>query len=332
MKEEVWMSISCKTKKLCLVMFLLMLVFSCGALADDKPIKLVFGDVYAVGQAYTKADQYFKELVQKNSHGKLVIDYFPAGQLGSEREMLEATKAGAQHITQTTTGMFGTLYPKIGTLELPYLFRDRNHYYKSVDVGLSLMGEDLAKVSGLKILFWRERAPRELTTKKPVRNLDDIKGLKIRVSEVPVRVALWRALGTSPSPLPMGDVYTSLATGAIDAQENPLDTIYGFKLYEQQKYVILTDHMREICLIAINKKTWDRLSPKYQKVLLKSGRESAVYSNRLVQNEEKKCRKLLEKQGMKFLTIDKRPFIKKAKAIWNRFGDEDIYQKIEAVK
>jgi tripartite ATP-independent transporter DctP family solute receptor len=326
------MKINHNVKNLCVGMLLLVLVFTCTVFAKPKPIKLVFGDVYATGQAYTKADINFKELVEKESKGELEIDYFPAGQLGSEREMLEATKSGAQQITQTTTGMLATLYPKIGTLELPYLFRDRNHYYKSVDLGLSLMGDDLSKKSGLKILFWRERAPRELTTKKPVKTLADIKGLKIRVSEVPLRVALWRALGTNPSPLPMGDVYTSLATGAIDAQENPLDTTFGFKLYEQQKYVILTDHMREICLIAINNKTWDALSPAHQKILMNAGRKSVAFSNKLVQQDEKKCRKQMEKLGVKFITINKKPFIEKAKTIWSQFGDKDIYEKIEAIK
>jgi len=326
------MSINRNVKKLCIGVFLLALALTGTVFAKAKPIKLVFGDVYAEGQAYTKADIYFKELVEKESKGEIEIDYFPAGQLGSEREMLEATKSGAQQLTQTTTGMMGTLYPKITTLELPYLFRDRNHYYKSVDLGLSLMGDEITQKSGLKILFWRERAPRELTAKKPVKTLDDIKGLKIRVSEVPLRVALWRAFGTNPSPLPMGEVYTSLATGAIDAQENPLDTIFGFKLYEQQKYVILTDHMREICLIAINNQTWNSLSPEQQKILMNAGRKSVAYSNKLVQQDEKECRQKMEKLGVKFITIDKKPFIEKAKTIWSQFGDKEIYEKIEAIK
>ena len=111
--------------------------------------------------------------------------------------------------------------------------------------------------------------------------------MKIRVAEVPVRVALWKAFGTNPTPLPMTEVYTSLATGAIDAEENPLDTIYSAKLHEQQKYVTLTDHMREISLIMVNEKTWKALTPAQQKLIREAADRSSEMANKLVHEQSR---------------------------------------------
>ena len=300
--------------------------------AADTSIKWSFGSVYAADHAYSKSDKAFAAEVKKASNGQINIDYYENGQLGSEREMLEATRAGGQQLTQTSPGMLATLYPRVGTLELPYLFRDRDHYYKSMGVALSILGEELAVKTGLRVVTWRERAPRELTTKIPVTKLDDIKGLKIRVSEVPVRVALWKALGTNPTPLPMTEVYTSLATGAIDAQENPLDTIYSAKLHEQQKYITLTDHMREISLIMVNDKAWKTLSPAQQKLLRDAADKSSEMANKLVQEDEQICATKLKAAGIAINTIDKRPFMDRAMTIWPQFGEKDIYERIQAIK
>lgn len=319
-------------QRVSVVLMLVVLALSSVALAKDKPIKLIFGSVYAVDHIYTKTDNYFKELVEKASNGQILVDYYPAGQLGSEREMLEATKTGAQQITQTTPGTLATLYPKAGSLELPYLFRDRDHYYKSMDLAMSLLGDDMAAKTGLRVVSWRERAPRHLTTNFPVTKLEDIKGLKIRVPEVPVRVAFWKALGANPIPLPMNEVYTALATGVIHAQENPLDTIYAFKLYEQQKYITLTEHMREISLIVMNEQTWKSLSSAQKKIITDAAKKSAEMANKEVHQAEEDLYKKLQELGVKINTIDKEPFMEKARTIWAQFGDKEIYEKIEAIK
>ena len=158
-------------RKLCGVLAVLLgmgLGSSGASHAADQPVKWSFGSVYAADHAYTKSDKAFAEEVKKATNGQIGIDYFENGQLGSEREMLEATRAGGQQLTQTSPGTLAALSPRVGTLELPYLFRDRDHYYKSMGVALSLLGEDLVAKTGLRVLTWRERAPRELTTNIPV--------------------------------------------------------------------------------------------------------------------------------------------------------------------
>jgi tripartite ATP-independent transporter DctP family solute receptor len=315
-----------------LVIALILLMVSCTSFAAVKPIKLVFGNLFAADSAYTKADIYFKELVEKNSKGRIVIDYFPGAQLGSEQEMLQATKAGAQQICHTTPGMLAVYLPKLATLELPYLFRDQQHYLKGLSKGFLINQEEIAAKTGMYVFSWRALTPRQLSTKFPVNKLEDIKGLKIRVAEVPVRMALWKALGTIPTPIPMGDVYTALATGTIDAQENPIDIFYSFNLFEQQKYVALTNHIRGMITLMINKKSWDSLTVAQRKILNDAQRKSADKLNKYLFKSEKDYNKKLLKKGVKFTEPDLGPFIQKAKTIWGQYGDTKLIKRIEAIK
>jgi tripartite ATP-independent transporter DctP family solute receptor len=322
-----------KFRCLVLVMVLVLVIVSCTTFAQVKPIRLVYGNVYAPEHFYSKADLYFKELVEKNSKGKILIDYFPASQLGSEQEMLQATRSGGQQICQTTPGMLATFLPKLATLELPYLFRDQEHYLKVLSKGSSLIDQkEMGDKTNLRLLACRARAPRQLTTKFPVNKLNDIKGIKIRVSEVPLRVALWKALGTIPTPLPMGDVYTALATGTIDAQENPLDTIYSFNLFEQQKYIALTYHMREIQTVMINNKTWNSLTSSQKKILTAAINKSANMANKFVFDGEREYHDKLLQKGVKFTEPALEGFSQKAKTIWSQFGDKELINKVEAIK
>lgn len=296
------------------------------------PITLTFGDVYAQGNPYTKADEYFVHLVDTLSNGELKIDFYPAQQLGSEREMFEATISGAQDITQTSTGTLATLYLPMTTLELPYIFPDQESYYKIADEIFIKYRDEIIKNTGLHILCWRERAPRHLTTKISVESLNDIQGLSIRVSEVPIRMAYWKALGTNPIPIAWSEVYTSLATGVIDAQENPLDSTYSAKLYEQQKYVTLTGHMHEIVVIMINNDKWESLSLEHQGILTEAGYRSSVYSNMLINKGIEEYKQILIEKGMIFNTINKEPFIKVAKQVWEKYGDKEILKQIQSIK
>lgn len=298
-----------------------------------KPIKLVYGNVYAADHFYAKADLFLKEELEKNSNGEMTLDYFPASQLGSEQEMLQATRNEGQAICQTTPGMLATFYPQIGTIELPYLFRDQDHYFKALSqIGTLVNEQEMIARTSLNILVCRARAPRQLTTKFPVNKLEDIKGIKIRVSEVPVRVALWKSLGTIPTPLPMGDVYTALATGTIDSQENPLDTIYSFNLFEQQKYVALTEHMREIQMLMINSKILNGLSDSQKRILADAAKKSAELANKFVMDADKDYHDQLAQKGVQFTTPDLTPFVNQAKTTWEQFGDKEIIAKIENIK
>jgi tripartite ATP-independent transporter DctP family solute receptor len=320
-----------KFRYLALAMVLILVVVSCTTFAAVKPLKLVYGSVHPLDHYYVKADLYFKELVKKQSKGNILIDYFPAGQLGGTSEMAQATKSGAQQLFFSSIPW--TYFPKYQTIELPYIFRDEAHQQKVAVRLTSLLDEnEVAAKAGVHILGCRLSSARHLVTKTPVNKLEDIKGLKIRVPESALFLGMWRAMGAIPTSIPGPDTYTALATGTVDAAENPFADIYSWKYYEQAKYCALTGHIRSIYVMMINDNCWKKLTAAQQKIISNAAVKSCKYSETLRKKDEGKYKELLAKEGMKFTTPNTVPFREKAKTIWSQFGDEELIKKIEAIK
>jgi tripartite ATP-independent transporter DctP family solute receptor len=323
-----------KCRCLVLAMVLVLVVVSCTAFAATKPIKIVYGHIWAPEHYYMQGDNYFKKLVEKNSKGQIIVDIFPGSQLGGPGEMLSATRNGAQQMTQSGLGGFiSRLMPKLGTFELPYLIRDYDHAQKIIKSFNSLINQDefVAK-TGVRIIGFKLSTPRHMTTKFPVKKLEDIKGLKIRVPETPSLMALLKALGTIPCVIPTADTYTALATGTVNAQEGPLTAFYANKWYEQQKYCALTAHMYGFYVMIINNNFWNSLTTAQQKIIQDAGDKCTKLMINATKDDEKKSYQLLVKVGIKFTKPDLTPFREKAKPLLKEFGDEELVSKIQAVK
>jgi tripartite ATP-independent transporter DctP family solute receptor len=323
-----------KFRCLFLIMALILVFITCTTFAaTKKPIKLVFGHVFPADHFFVKSDNYLKKLIEKKSNGKILIDYYPASQLGGGPEMMQATRSGAQQLNILSPEDLAQYWSKIGTLGLPYLFRDQAHHIKVAQRFTSIINQDeLAAKTGMRVLSVRIRAPRQLTTKFPINKLEDIKGLKIRVPGTPLMVALWKAFGTIPTSMSAEDIYTALATGVIDAQENPLPDIYARKLFEQVKYCALTGHKRDLAMLVINNKCWESLTTKQKKIIKDAAVKSAEMGCKDAVKNEKKYYNLLVKKGMKFTKPNVNPFIEKARSIWSQFGDKEVLKMVEAIK
>jgi tripartite ATP-independent transporter DctP family solute receptor len=322
-----------KTRCLILAVVLILVIVSCTTFAAVKPVKLVFGSVFPTDHYFVKGDLYFKELVEKNSKGKIIIDYYPANQIGNLAEMLQATRTGAQQIAMGSVGNLNSYWDKLGTFDLPYLFRDLEHYQEACYRLTSVINQkELVAKTGMRILGVRQSAARHLTTKFPVNKVEDIKGIKMRVGENAISQALWKALGTIPTVIPASDLYTALATNTVDAQENPLATIDSFKLYEVQKYCALTAHTRTIELLLINNNCWNGLTVAQKKILSNAASKACKMISKASVENEKEYKQLLTKKGMKFTNPDLTSFREKAKTMWSQFGDSELIKKIEAIK
>jgi tripartite ATP-independent transporter DctP family solute receptor len=323
-----------KFRCLALVMALILIFVSCSTFAAKKPIKIIYGHQWHKEELFVqKGDLYFKELVEKNSKGQILVEIYPSGQLGTIPEQIQAVKTNAQQMTFTPVGEFVPYWKELASFDLPYVYRDQKHFLKVAEKFTSVIGvNNMAAKTGLRVIGTRIRSPRHLVTKFPVNKLDDIKGLKIRVSQSPISVALWKALGTVPTIIPAQEIYTALATGIVDAQENPLDHFYINKNYEVVKYCALTAHKCEIVPIVISEIFWKSLSKGQRKIIQDAMDKSNKRLTKLVLEEEAKYKKLLEEKGMKFTNPDVAPFREKAKTIWNQFGDEKVIKKIQTLK
>jgi tripartite ATP-independent transporter DctP family solute receptor len=322
-----------KFRCLALVMVLVLVIVSSTTFAEKKPIRLVYGHTWSADHYYMKGDLYFKRLVEKNSKGQILVDIFPGAQLGGPQEMLQATRNGAQQMTACGLGGFiSGLWPKLATFELPWLIKDYPHMLKIIDKFNSWIDPDeLVAKTGVRVIGFKTGAPRQLTTKFPVNKLEDIKGLKVRVPQTPSWVAMWKALGAAPTIMPLADVYTALATGTADAQENPFSSIYSYKFFEQQKYCALTAHQLGFYIMIINNNFWNSLTVAQRKIIQDAADKCTKMTNKATLADDKECYQLLSKAGMKFTKPDRTPFREKGKTIWKQFGDRELIKKIEAI-
>jgi tripartite ATP-independent transporter DctP family solute receptor len=323
-----------KFRCLVLAMVLVLVVVSCTTFAAVKPIKIIYGHVWTADHYYMKGDQYFKELVEKNSKGQILVEIFPGSQLGGAAEGLQATRNGAQQMTQSGLGGFiSRLVPKLAVFEMPYMYRDDAHVNKVIDRFNDLIDpQELVAKTGVRVIGIKTSTPRHLTSKVPINKVEDLKGMKIRVGEVASMIAYWKSLGAVPTAISTADVYTALATGTIDSLENSYSGIYANKWHEQQKYCAQIGYMRGFYAMIINNNFWNKLTKKQQKIIADAGKKCTQLMIKANEENDEEYYQLLSKAGMKFTKPDTTLFREKAKTNWSQFGDKKLIKKIQAIK
>jgi tripartite ATP-independent transporter DctP family solute receptor len=286
--------------------------------------------------AFQVAAEKFKALTEKYTNGEVKVVIFPNAKLGDERTLLERMKMGVVDAGIITNGPIINFVPRVGVIDLPFLFRDPEHVYKVLDgpIGQSLFA-DMEK-QGWKGLAWGERGFRNLTNSKhPVNSPADMKGLKIRVMQNPVYVDAFKALGANAVPMAWTEALTALQQGTVDGQENPLNVIVSFKLNESQKYLAVTRHAYAPAPILMSMITWKKLTPAQQKAVLKAAQEAAVFERNFDNDNEKKWLKELEAKGMKVTVPDPKPFLAAVKPVYEAYAPKfgkDLIQAIQNTK
>ncbi|WP_332776223.1 TRAP transporter substrate-binding protein [Polaromonas sp.] len=252
----------------------------------------------------------FAKLVKDRSKGQLEVQVYPGSQLGNDSTVLGAVRGGTIDMMMAGSGNFSGMASHFEVLDIPFLFRNPAHAYATVDgaVGQGLMKE--LEGNGLKQLAFWEVGFRSITTKnRPVRTPADVKGLKIRTMGNPVHIQAWKLLGTNPIPMPLGELYQALESGAVDAQEHPVDITYAAKFYEVQKHLTLTKHAFTAMPVVINKAKFDGFTPDQKKALLSAASDSKLFQRNLNQKNEAGIIADMRKQGMTVIdTFDPAPF------------------------
>jgi tripartite ATP-independent transporter DctP family solute receptor len=270
---------------------------------------------------YTLGMVRYAQLVRERTQGRVAIQIHHSRQLGDERQVVEGLQLGTVHLTVTSTGPLGGFVPEMNALDLPFLFRDAAHAYKVLDgeIGRELLAK--FEAVGIKGLAFWENGFRHITTgKKLIERPADLKGLKIRVMENRVHQAAFRQLGADATPMAWGEVFTSLQQGLLDAQENPIPIVSTFKLYEVQKYLSLTGHVYSPAPVLMSKKTWDRMPPDLQKILLDTAMEVAKVQRQLNRGQEEKQLGELRAKGMTVIEHpDRAAFREAMKPVFEQF-------------
>jgi len=300
-------------KALFLVFFLaitFLLVISAQA---QKPIELAFALHTAPGGPDHAAVQKFKEMVESKSKNRLKVNIFPGAQLGGERDNLEQLKQGEVALTQSGDLTISLYAPEYGALIVPFVFPNVEAVFKAWD---GWMGKEIRKAAMAKgkvhIVGIQRRGSRMLTAKKEIRTPDDLKGVKLRVPEIPDWVTVWKEMGALPTVVAWPEVFGALQTGVVDAQENPLYLIYTTKLYEVQSHVMLTAHVHACFHWLMSDKVLSSLPKDLQEIVLNSAKEAAAYGDRITKEQEEDFKKKLAEKGMKVVAVDIKPFMAKA--------------------
>jgi tripartite ATP-independent transporter DctP family solute receptor len=263
---------------------------------------------------------------------------FPASQLGTEQELLEGVQLGTVHMFEGSTGSVGRFLPDLEAFAAPYIWRDTDHMLKTVrgPIGQGL-ADRLVKAKGIRVLdFGWLFGNRYLTTKaKAINRPEDLKGMKIRVQPTAIYLETIKAMGANPTTMDFKEVYLGLQSGVIDGQENPPFVIFNNKLFEVQKYVMLTAHITQNQAVVINDKFYQGLSPEHRKILTEAAYEAGNFQNDLILKSEQEYLDKLKSAGMTIVQPDVKAFREATKDVHKKVSEKweaGLYEKIQAVK
>ncbi len=240
------------------------------------PIRLSLGHTNNMEHHYHKLAEQFKATVEEKTNGEIIVDIYPAEQLGSGVEMLEAVKSGTQDLVIDPDPYIGNYCPNFHITGMPFVFSDWDQVKKYIESDLCRSLEEEAKAQNMNILGWTANGFRYFTTKKPLESIADLNGLKIRVGSSPLMSDIIVSLGANPTTMPMSETYTGIQTGVVDGQENPLANIIGSKFYEVAPYVTMTGHVYSYELLIMNDAKLSSLTPEQQEIIKEAAKAACA--------------------------------------------------------
>lgn len=252
--------------------------------------------------AYAKA---FKEYCEANSDGRLEVQLYLAAQMGTDREILESVQFNSVTMGGTGITQWTNFVTDLNVLDGPFVVTDKDTVYalfEDADFN-QVLSEKFAQ-EGYHYMGEHFLGFREMTSNKEIKTMDDFKGIKIRVIENPTPIALWSALGCNPTPLAFTEVYTALQQGTVNAQENPVTNIYDKKFYEQQKYIVLTNHQIHTDFWAMNLDFYNSLPADLQEVVDAGSKAGIDAAHEYAETQADIQLKEMEDYGCTILTPD----------------------------
>jgi tripartite ATP-independent transporter DctP family solute receptor len=305
--------------------------------AAAQSVTLRSADIHPDGYPTVEAVKYLGDLMDQRSGGRIKIQVFNNAQLGAEKDTIEQTRFGVIDMNRVNTAPFNNLVPETQVLGLPFLFRSVDHMHKVLD---GPIGDEILKAfepHGLVGLAFYDSGARSFyTTKTPIRSIEDMKGLKLRVQQSDLWIAMMQALGANPTPMAYGEVYSALETGVVDGAENNWPSYESSRHFEVAKHLTLTEHSLAPEVLVISKISWDKLSPDDQALLRQAAKDSVVKMRELWVAREKESEEKVRAAGAEIITVDKAPFMAAMGPVYDRFVTsaemKSLVERIRAVQ
>jgi len=298
--------------------------------------KLKWAHAYETSEPYHKWSVWASDEIKKRTNGRYEIQVFPASTLGKESDINQGLQLGTVDIIISGASFAARSFPRIGVGYYPYTFRDSDHLlkYAKSDVFKEL-ADGYKQKTGVQTVAVTYYGARHSTSNKPFKTCDEMKGLKMRVPDVPAYMALPRACGANPTPIAFAEVYLALQNGTVDAQENPLPTIEAKKFYEVQKNIILTGHILDSLVTQVGPHVWTKLSDADKKIFTDVMQEAAANATADIKKREGELVDEFKKKGINVVTVNKDEFrdrIVKAVDMSSMGYDKKDWDRIQALK
>jgi tripartite ATP-independent transporter DctP family solute receptor len=320
-----------------------MLVALAGALpaglASAQKLVLKASDVHPEGYPTVTAVENMGKKLEKATNGRLSVQMYASMQLGGEKEAIEQAQVGAIQIARVSVGALGPVIDDLNVFNMPYLFRSTAHMQKVIDgaIGQELMDKVTNNPkAGLVAISWMDAGARSLyDTKKAIKSIDDLKGMKFRVMGNPMFVDMMNALGGNGVSMGYDQVFSALQTGVVDGAENNPPSFVFDNHYQVAKFLTLDEHLIVPEMVVFSRRTWDTLSKDDQALLIKFGREMQFEERALWVKYEKEALDKARAAGITITDIaDKKPFQDAVKPVWDKYGPKyaDMIKRIQAVQ
>jgi tripartite ATP-independent transporter DctP family solute receptor len=310
-----------------------------GTLFAQQKMVLKASDVHPDGYPTVAAIVSMGKKLDAATNGRLSVQMYPSMQLGGEKEAIEQAQVGALALARVSVGALGPVVDELNVFNLPYLFRNTAHMQKVIDgpIGQELLDKVTNNPkAGLVGLCWMDAGARSLyDTKKAIRNIDDLKGMKFRVMGNPMFVDMMNSLGGNGVAMGYDQVFSALQTGVVDGAENNPPSFVFDNHYQVAKFYTLDEHLIVPEILVMSKKTWDALSPADQALVKKVGREAQFEERALWVIYEKAALDKAKAAGITITEIaDKKPFQDAVKPVWDKYGPKyaDMVKRIQAVQ
>lgn len=285
---------------------------------DSYTIKIAHS--MAPEHSYNAASEKFKEIVEKKTDGRINVEVYPNSQLGGERETIEAVQAGTLEMVMTGTSAMSGFVPEWQVFDMAYLFKDYDEFWKVMKSGIGeKFCHEYSEEKGFRGLGIGCMGTRNVhSVNKPVYDIGDMKGLKIRVMESNVHIKSFKAMGAAPVTMAFSELFTALEQGTVDAEESVPSAAYTSKTYEICNYYSLTEHFWLPCCMFMSEKFFQTLSEEDQALVEEAGAEAMEYQWQYHEKEDKEKLQIMKDAGTKVNEVkDKKPFIKAAHSVYN---------------
>jgi len=296
-----------------------------GATAADQKLVLKASDVHPEGYPTVQAVEQMGKKLEAATGGRLSIQMYASMQLGGEKEAIEQAQVGAIQLGRVSVGALGPVVDDLNVFNLPFLFRDTAHMEKVIDgpIGQELLDKVTNNPNTHLIgLCWMDAGSRSMyDTKHPIKSIDDLKGLKVRVMGNPMFVDMMNALGGNGVAMGYDQVFSALQTGVVDGAENNPPSYVFDNHYTVAKYYTLTQHLIVPEILVFSRKTWDTLSKDDQVLVKKFGREAQAEERDLWNKYEAAALEKAKAAGNEIIDVaDKKPFQDAVKPVWDKYG------------